>query len=146
MLTLSPSILPAFSIVLQGILRYTQNGLQKSISKNAKFNEIVELPLSKLWATSCPFGRWCLGIGMLPKEQWYMSAHQFHLFAGDAGRVSWKDLVQIKIVSKYIVHVNLCPTKVLVLPLWLTMANATTAFRKVRWSYSLFVLTPEYQV
>jgi hypothetical protein len=46
MLTLSPSILPAFSIVLQAILRYTQNRLQKYISKNAKFNETVELPLS----------------------------------------------------------------------------------------------------
>ena len=46
MLTLSPFILPAFSIVLQAILRYTQNRLQKSISKNAKFNETVELPLS----------------------------------------------------------------------------------------------------
>jgi hypothetical protein len=45
-LTLSPFILPAFSIVLQAILRYTQNRLQKSISKNVKFNKTVELPLS----------------------------------------------------------------------------------------------------
>jgi hypothetical protein len=70
MLTLSPSI-----------LRYTQNRLQKSISKNAKFNETVELPLSnskaeaasnKLPIWEMMFGHWdvaqratiqCLHIG-----------------------------------------------------------------------------------
>ena len=57
MLTLSPSILPAFSIVLQAILRYTQNGLQKSISKNAKFNETVELLLSNSKAEAASIER-----------------------------------------------------------------------------------------
>jgi hypothetical protein len=65
MLTLAPSILPAFSIVLQAILRYTQNRLQKHINKNVKFNETVELPLrnSKTEAVSIELPIWEMMFG-----------------------------------------------------------------------------------